>query len=117
MDSMLSAITPSQGLHHPYLAGESPNFIQTLSHRWNGALDPVPRSSNPVDFSWQFKTSSQFPTAVAVSSVSAPVSAPESAPVSAPVSAPISAPAARGGRRTIRRKRTRNTRRRRKSRK
>jgi hypothetical protein len=107
MDSMLSAITPSQGLHHPYLAGESPNFIQTLSHRWNGALDPVPRSSNPVDFSWQFKTSSQFPTAVA-----GPVSY-----VSAPVSAPISAPAARGGRRTIRRKRTRNTRRCRKSRK
>jgi hypothetical protein len=88
-------------VYHPYLDGESPNFIQTLSHRWNGALDPVPRSSNPVDFSWQFKTSSQFPTAVAVSSVSAPVSAP----------------AARGGRRTIRRKRTRNTRRHRKSRK
>jgi hypothetical protein len=95
IDSMLSAIKPSQGLHHPYLAGDSPNFIQTLSHRWNGALDPVPRSSNPVDFSWQFKTSSQFPNASAVSSVSA----------------------ARGGRRTIRRKRTRNTRRHRKSRK
>lgn len=47
-------------LFHPYLASDSPNFIQTLEHKWNGALDPVPKPASPVDYTWEWKAGQSF---------------------------------------------------------
>ena len=43
-------------LFHPYLAADTPNFIQTLDNKWNGSLDPVPKPASPVDYSWKWQT-------------------------------------------------------------
>ncbi len=44
------------GIFHPYLAADSPNMIQTMDHKWNGSLDPVPKPASPVEHTWEFKS-------------------------------------------------------------
>ena len=74
-----------------------------MDHKWNGSLDLVPKSANPIDHSWEWKSGTTQSTASIIGQIKA------MAPI--PYMYSRGPTPARGGRQTGRRKTYRKNRR------